>query len=114
MRSRKHEDLYADILEAHYSAALCHLANTSYRVGEMVPGNQVPTGLPDNPQVKDSLDSLSEGLKVFLGVDWEDTSYQLGAKLSFDAEKEQFVDHDAANKLLTREYRPPFVVTEKV
>ena len=33
VRSRKVEDLNADILEGHYSAALCHLANISYRTG---------------------------------------------------------------------------------
>ena len=37
VRSRKVEDLNADILEGHYSAALCHLPNISYRLGEEVP-----------------------------------------------------------------------------
>jgi len=31
VRSRKHTDLTGDILEGHLSAALCHLANISYR-----------------------------------------------------------------------------------
>ena len=33
VRSRKKEDLNADILEGHLSATLPHLANISYRVG---------------------------------------------------------------------------------
>jgi len=33
VRSRKREDLTADIEEGHLSAALCHLANISYRTG---------------------------------------------------------------------------------
>ncbi|MBI1787618.1 MAG: Gfo/Idh/MocA family oxidoreductase [Acidobacteria bacterium] len=33
VRSRKHTDLNAGILEGHLSAALCHLANISYRTG---------------------------------------------------------------------------------
>ena len=33
VRSRQHTDLTADILEGHLSAALCHLANISYRTG---------------------------------------------------------------------------------
>ena len=33
VRSRKHEDLHADILEGHLSSALCHLGNISYRLG---------------------------------------------------------------------------------
>ena len=42
MRSRKVEDLNADVLEGHRSAALIHLANASYRCGEQVPfGSEV-------------------------------------------------------------------------
>jgi predicted dehydrogenase len=33
VRSRKRSDLNCDILEGHVSATLCHLANTSYRLG---------------------------------------------------------------------------------
>jgi hypothetical protein len=31
VKSRKHTDLHADIVEGHLSAALCHMANISYR-----------------------------------------------------------------------------------
>jgi len=33
VKSRDHRDLNCDILEGHLSAALCHLANISYRTG---------------------------------------------------------------------------------
>ncbi len=33
VRSRKREELYCDIAEGHMSAALCHLANISFRTG---------------------------------------------------------------------------------
>ncbi|MGE3317040.1 MAG: Gfo/Idh/MocA family protein [Planctomycetaceae bacterium] len=33
VKSRKHEDLIADIEEGHYSAMLCHLGNISYKTG---------------------------------------------------------------------------------
>ncbi|MFO7906955.1 MAG: Gfo/Idh/MocA family protein [Planctomycetota bacterium] len=114
VRTRERDQLHADILEAHYSAALCHLGNISYRVGEQVPGTTKPEGFPDVPQVQDSLDYVRWNLKQALGLDLDEHTYQLGPKLSFDAAKEQFVDHDAANKLLTRDYREPFVVTEEV
>ena len=35
VRSRKHEDLNADIEEGHLSSALCHLGNICYRLGDM-------------------------------------------------------------------------------
>jgi hypothetical protein len=37
VRSRKHTDLNADILEGHLSSALCHLGNISYRLGTKIP-----------------------------------------------------------------------------
>ena len=36
VRSRKREDLNADIEEGHLSSALMHLANISYRVGRSI------------------------------------------------------------------------------
>ena len=36
VRSRKVEDLNADVLEGHYSSALGHLANIAYRVGRTI------------------------------------------------------------------------------
>jgi hypothetical protein len=34
--------------------------------------------------------------------------------LKFDPEKERFIDNRAANRLLTRRYRRPFVVPKSV
>ncbi len=43
-----------------------------------------------------------------------DTTYMVGRDLKFNPETEQFVGDDDANALLTRNYRKPFVVPEKV
>jgi predicted dehydrogenase len=112
MRTRNPEHLHADILEAHYSSALCHLGNIAYRVGKPVPGSQRPAGFPDQPQVNESLDWIRQNLKDALDLDLDKHTYQVGEKLQFDADKEQFVGHDEANQLLTRDYRDPYVVTE--
>ncbi len=63
-RSRNYKDLHDDIGNAHLSAALCHLANISYRVGRKL-------------------------------------TLEPGPKFAGDAE---------ANRLITRNYRKPFVV----
>jgi hypothetical protein len=68
-RSRKYTDLNADIEVGHTSAALCHMANISYRTGR---------------------------------------------KLAFDPAKEKFIGDAEANKLVSRDYRKPYVVPEKV
>jgi hypothetical protein len=41
-------------------------------------------------------------------------SYRLERSLAFDPEKERFVNDAEANKMLTRDYREPFVVPKKV
>jgi predicted dehydrogenase len=69
VRSRKHEDLTCDIEDGFKAAALCHMANISYRTGR---------------------------------------------KLRFDPQAERFIDDAEANSHLSRKYRKPFVVPEKV
>ncbi len=41
-------------------------------------------------------------------------AYRVGRELMFDGLSERFVDDEEANKLLTRDYREPFVVPERV
>jgi hypothetical protein len=64
-RSRDHKTLNAEIEIGAMSAALCHLANISYRVGR---------------------------------------------KLTLDAAGKSFVNDSEANKLITRDYRKPYIV----
>ena len=63
MRSRKVEDLNADILEGHYSAALCHLANISYRLGQEVPFNKPTGAFGDDKDAYETLARMEEHLK---------------------------------------------------
>ncbi len=39
MRTRRWQDLNADIIEEHMSSALCHLGNLSYRTGRKLTFN---------------------------------------------------------------------------
>ncbi|MFH1118288.1 MAG: gfo/Idh/MocA family oxidoreductase, partial [Bacteroidota bacterium] len=41
-------------------------------------------------------------------------SYRLGRELIFDGTKEKFVEDPQADKMLTREYRKPYVVNDEV
>ena len=113
VRSRKPEDLNAPILEGHYSAALCHLANISYRLGELVPFNSQTKALGDDKAAYDALARMEEHLGGN-GLTLAGQEYRLGRRLSFDARAERFVHDDEANKLLTRVYRPPFVVPDRL
>lgn len=113
IRSRKFENLYADILDAHLSSALCHLGNISYRMGQEVPFGKDSENLGDCDIIRDSVKMVLENTKA-IGVDPARSTYRLGPKLQFDPSKERFVDNRAANELLTRPYRKPFVVPKQV
>ncbi|MFA4015973.1 MAG: hypothetical protein RUDDFDWM_001074 [Candidatus Fervidibacterota bacterium] len=114
VRERKQELLDADILEGHYSSALCHLANISYRLGvdvEYTGDDSKPFG--EYEDANEAFGRMIEHLKEN-GVPIKGLKYRLGKKLVFDPASEKFVNDPEADKLLTREYRHPFVVPEKV
>jgi len=113
VRSRKAEDLNADILQGHYSAALCHLANLSYRLGQEVPFNKPTKAFGDDKEAYETLARMEEHLKANK-VALDGQNYRLGRKLSFDAATESFVGDAEANQLLTRPYRAPFLVPDRV
>ena len=114
VRSRKSEELHADITKAHLSAACCHLGNISYRLGEQTPGTTRPDVLDKHEEVAKSWETITQTVKGTLGLDLSKSTYCLGPKLEFDPQREKFVNNPKANELLTRPYRKPFVVPEKV
>lgn len=114
VRSRKQSDLNADILEGHYSSALCHLANISYRLGKQAPFHPTTKAFGDNKAVYETLERMEEHLSQGNGLKLDGQTYRLGRKLIIDVQNEQIVNDPAACKLLTRNYRKPFVVPEKV
>ena len=112
VRSRKPEQLNADILEGHLSSALCHLGNISYRLGTQMSVNEVK----DRLQSVASPEHLLETYERFTNhltdnsLDLATTRLVMGPTLAVDAANEKFVDNSAADALLTRDYRAPFVV----
>jgi predicted dehydrogenase len=113
MRSRKVEDLNADIIEGHYSAALCHLANISLRLGQDVPFSKESKAFGDDKEAYETLSRMEEHLKEN-GVAIDRLSYRLGPTLTFDAAAESFAGDADANQLLTRPYRAPFLVPDRM
>ena len=114
VRSRQTDDLNADILEGHYSSALCHLANLSYRLGASAPFNAKTKAFGDDSAAYETLARMEEHLSQDNGLPLDGLSYRLGRKLTVDADAEAFVNDPEANALLTRPYRKPFVVPDKI
>jgi predicted dehydrogenase len=113
MRSRKAEDLNADILEGHYSAALCHLANISYRLGQEAPFTKAAKAFGDDKEASETLGRMEEHLKAD-GVALDGLNYRVGRKLSFDASAESFGGDPEANQLLSRAYRAGYAVPDRI
>jgi hypothetical protein len=113
VRSRKVEDLNADILHGHYSAALCHLANISYRLGQDVPFSESTKAFGDDKEAYETLARMEDHLKHD-GVALDGLNYRLGRKLAFDAATESFAGDSEANQYVTRPYRAPFVVPDRM
>ena len=113
VRSRKRSDLNADIAEGHLSAAICHLGNISYRVGADTSLEEIQAGYADNPALAESFGRMNEHLAAN-GIRLDETYATSGQPLQIDAVRERFVGNDRANKLLTRPYRAPFIVPDKV
>lgn len=110
VRSRKVEDLNADILEGHLSSALCHVGNISYRLGEPTSSASLTESFSGDEGAQETLDRFLSHLKDN-SVDPVSTQITLGPKLML-AGKEEFSGPRAAeaNAMLTREYRAPYVV----
>ena len=113
VRSRKHTDLHADVLEGHLSSALCHTGNVSYRLGKTQSPDEIRDAVKSNADLAESVGRMEQHLGANK-VDLHKTPATLGAVLNMDPRTERFLDNDAANRLLTREYRAPFVVPEVV
>jgi hypothetical protein len=113
MRSRKPEDVNCDAEVAHYSSALCHLGNISFQLGESASFDEKAKSLGDNKQVVEAFDTLKDNMSA-VDIKLAETTYTVGRTLTLDPKTEKFVGDEEANTLLTREYRKPFVVPEKV
>jgi hypothetical protein len=115
VRTRRVEDCNADVEVGHLSCVLVHAANISYRLGEFVPFDGASGRLGDNRDVVETFENLTRNLQG-VGVKLEETTYRLGRTLTMDGTTERFVGDgaEAANAMLTRDYRPPFVVPDQV
>lgn len=114
VRSRKSEDLAADILEGHISSALCHLGNISYRLGEHVSVAEAKDRLQRVKAKADALETFDR-FTSHLGdnkVDLELSKLHFGATLAIDPKSETFTGpgSDRAAPMLSREYRKGFEV----
>jgi predicted dehydrogenase len=118
VRSRKVEDLTCDVAEGHLSAALCHLANISYRLGEETTFEKDVSAFGDCAAANDALARMKEHLAANK-VELAKAVGRVGPKLDYDPKAGEFRSRNpdlakAANAMQFREYRKGFELKETV
>jgi predicted dehydrogenase len=113
VRSRRVADLNADIAVGHVSSGLCHLANISYRLGREEAFDPRTGAVAGNEAASETLARLENHLRGS-GVQLGGTKLRVGRRLEFNGATERFKSDSEADALLTRAYRAPFVVPERV
>ena len=113
VRSRKTADLYGQIDQGHISSALCHLGNLSHQLGRTRAPGELSEATKGNAPLAEAYGRMVEHLAANQ-VDLAKTPATLGLALAVDSAAERFTGPDAvaANALLTRDYRAPFVVPQ--
>jgi hypothetical protein len=111
-KARDAKLLHADVLEGHLSCAHSHLANVSYYLGKPASVDEIKKTLSSLKTHEDVADCLDRTLKHLAanGVDLVKTPLTLGPMLKIDSKNETVVDNPAANALLARECRAPFLI----
>ncbi len=96
--------------DAHYSCALGHLMNISYRLGERVPFNAKAGRFGDNELAYEEFMKIHDIATDGMGVPQNQAEYIVGPWLHFDGDAEHFVgDYSVeANRLLRDPHNAEF------
>ncbi len=115
VRSRNPGDLTAEILEGHLSAALSHMGNISHRLGQKASPEQIKESIKGQSDTGDAFDRMRKHL-ASNKINIAKNMAVLGPLLAMDPNTEKFIGpaSDKANEFLTRQYRKPFVLAEKI
>ena len=89
------------------------MANLSYRLGEKSSFSKKNKDFGGNKKAYEYFERMQEHLKEN-GLTLEETDYIVGRTLNFDSKTETITGDDEANKMLSRTYRPSFMVPDKV
>lgn len=105
--------LHADAREGHLSAAMAHLGNISYYLGEHhhVSPEELKQALAGIRSLDDNDATVDRTVRHLVdnGVDLAMYPLAVGPLLHFDPQREIFPESSAATEMVTREYREGFV-----
>lgn len=113
VRSRKLANLYGPIDEGHISSALCHLGGMSHQLGRATAPGELHERTKGNAPLAEAYGRMTEHL-LANNVNFAATPATLGLALTVDSAAERCTGEGAAaaNAMLTRAYRAPYVVPQ--
>ncbi len=103
----------APIEDVRTSVDLCHVANIAHRAGAPAQRIDILRSIADRRELIASFDAMDEHLGRN-GYDIHSLLPTLSGWQNLDPDSERFSDDPAANELLERTYRRPFVPNERV
>jgi predicted dehydrogenase len=113
VRSRNVADQTGHIAEGQLSSALVHTANISHRLGKQAAPAEILEQIKGNRDAAETFGRFKEHLAAH-DVKIDETKAVVGPWLKMDTKTQRFEGNDAANELITRNYRAPFTVPENV
>ncbi len=113
MRSRKSNELNCDVPNGHLSSSMCHLGNISQRLGSSLTVDEANERIQSDALFGETGKRLVEHL-ANNNIPGSTPGMVLGAALEFDPATQSFPGNAAANALVKRTYRAPFVLPEEV
>ncbi|MDR2038374.1 MAG: Gfo/Idh/MocA family oxidoreductase [Bacteroidales bacterium] len=115
LRSNKIEDLKTDILEGHLSAAISHMGNISYQLGQKEPVGKIKELVKSNPYLEQVCNEMEKHL-LANDIDLNKESLFIGPTLFMDSKSERFtgVNSEKANMFVKDTYRYPYIIPDKI
>jgi predicted dehydrogenase len=114
VRSRRSQDLNAPMQSGHISALHCHLGNMSYRLGKKVPARVARKAMESNTLASEQFEGMVAHLATH-DIDTSTPKLVLGDTIRMDPKTEICIGPNAAaaNALVRRTYREPFVLEDQ-
>jgi len=114
VRTRKQDELNADVLEGHLSSLHCHLGNISYRLGQQTAFSKAPDSFSGDSDSAAAFEKMKDQLADAIDKDLSGMDYQLGRVVKFDPKNEKIVGDPEADAMLNPPSRAPFNIPESV
>jgi predicted dehydrogenase len=113
VRSRRSQDLAAPLWASCRSAVLSHMANISYRAGELAPVAKIREAMPAQQELHDVLDTQIEHLGRW-DIDPEKNQFTLGREVTLDPKSARLTGELAGSALEAPANRKGYELPEKI